>query len=215
MTSHYETLGVEPDATTEQIQEAYRSKARKHHPDAGGSKEEFQTILEAYEVLSDEQKRGRYDRGESVESNERVIIDIVRSMAVAAFEQDRQNPLRYMRDHVDNVRSENQDHKRTKLADLQKLKAKLDRFVESNVESKNTQARDMIVDLLTQEIENGNSFISNIEKQIQIGTETLTFLDGLEFPDEKPVAYGSQWGSGPLSLSSKGILDVYERVRSR
>ncbi len=188
-TTHYETLGVDSDASPEQIQEAYRFKARKLHPDAGGSKEEFQTILEAYEVLSDEQKRARYDRGESVESNERVILDIVRSMAVAAFAQDKQNPMRYMRDHVDNVRSENQDHKRTKLADLQKLQTKLDRFVEANVESKNTQARDMIAELLAQEIENGKSFVSNIEKQIQIGTETLAFLDGLDFPDEKPVAY--------------------------
>lgn len=127
MTSHYKTLGVDPDATAQQIQEAYRSKARKHHPDAGGSKEEFQTILEAYEVLSDEQKRARYDRGESVESNERFILDIVRSMVLFAFEQDKQNPLRYMRDHVDNVRSDNQNQKRSKLADLQKLKAKLDR----------------------------------------------------------------------------------------
>lgn len=187
--THYETLGVDQSATQDDIQEAYRAKARKLHPDAGGSKEEFQTLLEAYEVLSDELKRGRYDRGESIETNDQAIEAIVRSMTVAAFEQDRQNPLRYMRDHVDKVRAENQDNKRDKIRDLEKLKCKFATFVKLNEGAKNPQARDLIVELLTGQVEYGESLIKSLEKQIQLWTDTLAFLDGLQFPDEKVKGY--------------------------
>lgn len=61
---YYKTLGVARDATTEQIQSAYRKLARKHHPDvnkAPDSEEKFKQINEAYEVLKDPEKRRKYD----------------------------------------------------------------------------------------------------------------------------------------------------------
>ena len=54
---YYKTLGVERDATPEQIKKAYRKLAAKNHPDAGGDEEKFKDINEAYEVLGDEKKR--------------------------------------------------------------------------------------------------------------------------------------------------------------
>src|SRR5437867_930675 len=63
---YYETLGVARDADQEQIKKAYRKLARKFHPDLNpGNKtaeERFKEINEAYEVLSDQEKRRRYDR---------------------------------------------------------------------------------------------------------------------------------------------------------
>ena len=61
---YYETLGVPRNATKEQIQRAYRKLARKFHPDLNKSKEaeeSFKSINEANEVLSDSEKRQRYD----------------------------------------------------------------------------------------------------------------------------------------------------------
>lgn len=59
--NYYEILGVKEDADAKEIKKAFRSLARKHHPDAGGDEAKFKEINEAYEVLSDENKRKEYD----------------------------------------------------------------------------------------------------------------------------------------------------------
>ena len=63
---YYKVLGVDKSATDADIKKAYRAKAKEHHPDKGGNEAEFKRIQEAYEVLSDTQKRSQYDRFGSV-----------------------------------------------------------------------------------------------------------------------------------------------------
>ncbi len=60
--NYYDILGVKKDATPEEIKKAFRRLARKHHPDAGGDEAKFKEINEAYEVLSDKEKRAQYDQ---------------------------------------------------------------------------------------------------------------------------------------------------------
>jgi molecular chaperone DnaJ len=62
MADLYGVLGLRPDAGAEEIKRAYRRKAREHHPDAGGDEERFKELNHAYEVLSDPERRARYDR---------------------------------------------------------------------------------------------------------------------------------------------------------
>src|SRR5262249_6539756 len=63
---YYKILGVEHNASPEDIKKAHRKLARKHHPDLNpGDKkaeETFKTIQEAYDVLSDPEKRAKYDQ---------------------------------------------------------------------------------------------------------------------------------------------------------
>jgi curved DNA-binding protein len=64
MTDLYKILGVAPNATADQIKQAYRTLARKLHPDVNSdpdSQEQFKQVNSAYETLSDPDKRAAYD----------------------------------------------------------------------------------------------------------------------------------------------------------
>lgn len=61
-TKLYQTLGVEKDADEKTIKKAYRKLAVKHHPDKGGDEQKFKEVSAAYEVLSDAEKRAKYDK---------------------------------------------------------------------------------------------------------------------------------------------------------
>lgn len=66
MSDYYEVLGVDRNASPEQIKKAYRKLAMKYHPDVNDTpdaNEKFKEINEAYAVLSDDSKRSVYDRG--------------------------------------------------------------------------------------------------------------------------------------------------------
>jgi DnaJ-class molecular chaperone len=61
MTNHYQTLGVDRNASPDEIKRAYRKLASQHHPDKGGNKTKFQEIQSAYDTLSNPQKRAMHD----------------------------------------------------------------------------------------------------------------------------------------------------------
>lgn len=87
----YETLGVEPDASQAQIKKAFRQRALKAHPDQGGSREAMEVLQHAYDVLSDVERRARYD----ATGEEDVPVDPVKERQAAA--------LRLLRDVISMV----------------------------------------------------------------------------------------------------------------
>ena len=62
---YYEVLGLSKGASDDEIKRAYRKMAKKYHPDVNkdpGAEESFKEVNEAYEVLSDPQKKATYDQ---------------------------------------------------------------------------------------------------------------------------------------------------------
>lgn len=83
MTNPYQTLHVEPDATIDQIRDAYRDLAKKHHPDHGGDAATFRLIQEAYDLLCDPERRQLFDTtgATSGPSPEKELINIFAKLA--------------------------------------------------------------------------------------------------------------------------------------
>ena len=69
MKNYYQILQCDKQASQDEIKKAYRKLALKSHPDRGGDAEQFKAISEAYEILSDPNKRRQYDLGSNVMVN--------------------------------------------------------------------------------------------------------------------------------------------------
>lgn len=79
MTDLYSTLGIPPDATPEEIKAAYKRRAKETHPDAGGDAAKFQQVTLAHRILSDDEKRARYDETGSADED----VDTLDTAALA------------------------------------------------------------------------------------------------------------------------------------
>ena len=62
MADYYKILGINKAASEEEIKKAFRKLAHQYHPDKGGDEKKFKEINEAYQVLSNKDKRAQYDR---------------------------------------------------------------------------------------------------------------------------------------------------------
>jgi molecular chaperone DnaJ len=66
---YYKTLGVDKNASQDEIKKAFRKLAHEHHPDKGGDDKKFKEINEAYQTLSNKDKRAQYDQFGSTFNN--------------------------------------------------------------------------------------------------------------------------------------------------
>jgi curved DNA-binding protein CbpA len=86
---YYEVLGVSSEATAEEIEKAYRSEARKKHPDSGGNEEEMKALNEARDLLINIETRKAYDEARQppgIAYGSSYAFDVDAAAKVGAFE---------------------------------------------------------------------------------------------------------------------------------
>lgn len=134
----YEILNIKKTDKKDKIKAAHRKKAQESHPDHGGKAEDFRLITIAYKILSDDEKRARYDAGESVESiTQAVLTDEQKAQNILAqifagiivnVNTDNVDLVQAMKDSINSMLAGLEMMLRNKNADKKKFEAVIKRM---------------------------------------------------------------------------------------
>lgn len=189
----YEILGVDKDATPDEINAAYKAHAKKHHPDAGGSTEEFTRIKQASLVLLDPKKRKRFDDGGGLDNGKpdnkiSIAMERVASFFINSINATLEHPINL--DQLDLVQGANaffdqqivgcKDH-------IQNVERQIKQFNKALKRLKSKKENDLIRGMLNSHTAGLRANIDDNEKEIQIYHEAKKILQDYEFeksPDE-------------------------------
>jgi curved DNA-binding protein CbpA len=83
----YELLGLKPDASPDEISAAHRAGVKKHHPDAGGIRDVFESVHRAGLVLRDPVKRARYDQTGEINDEPENELSTITTLLMSAFDR--------------------------------------------------------------------------------------------------------------------------------
>lgn len=101
----YEMLGIDKDASQDEIRKAYRKAANRDHPDKkGGDKERFQAIKHAYEILGDETSRAIYDETGSTDGED-PAINILSSLFMSEMQKFNFKDIDYVSSVLETLQS--------------------------------------------------------------------------------------------------------------
>jgi curved DNA-binding protein CbpA len=179
--THYETLGVPPDASPEDIKRAFRRKASQHHPDReGGDPEKMAAVNRAWLVLQDPDKRKRYDEtGEDADEPpvEAQARDLLASMFAAVIDKAEDSFAKLVGQLLDHERREVQQ----KRATAEKNRTRLQRRRKKIKVKEGENIVHHLIDAKLAEIERG---IAAGEKVLQVIAAATCMLEAYE--DEPP-----------------------------
>lgn len=192
----YTVLGVDRTATPAQIKAAYRKLSKLHHPDAGGERKAWDQIQHAYEVLSNQSRREKYDAtGDDTqipdpEAQERAqVAAVVRQIISGVLQSSRDDPAyvdfreRIIRD-LDGKRAQmTQDRQQLELK-IKRVERFIGRFV------KDDGGEDVIGDVVKQGLRDLEAQVANVGNALKL--------------HEKVVAVFLQYRYEMDSMSSEG-----------
>lgn len=200
MTDLYKALDIDQTATKADAKKAYRKKALKAHPDAGGDKESFALISLAHDVLTDDARRERYDEtGDTEEKKTNTVMETVSQMAKAAFDEDSLDPVVFMKRHTDKTIHSQKMEKKKAEDHIKKLEKKLAKFVKQNSKTKSTQAKMVVEKTINAAIESYRGFLTQADASIELWESVSKFIEGLE---RGPVEEGQGFALGGSTLYS-------------
>lgn len=134
MADLYEELGVARDASEKQIRQAYRRRAKKEHPDTGGSPEAFERLQLAHLVLTDQKRRADYDRtGECDEpapdQSESDALSLIAGAVMRVLDADFDPLACDLRAKMAERIGASMEHVRGQLEDVPRVKARAEKII--------------------------------------------------------------------------------------
>lgn len=178
MIDFYEILGVSKDATTEEIKKAYLDLAKKHHPDVGGDEEAFKSIGEAYETLTDKEKRDFYD------STGRTDISVIVGSAIELFNHAMRSDPINLTNQIDYLFGVGVSEKER---DIKNLRESIDSLKKANKRILKRPKNDFIGNQINNYIKSNNDAIEVINDRIEIMKSGYVLIKMYSFSDKEQV----------------------------
>lgn len=185
--NHYDSLGVPPDATPDQIKRAYRGKARETHPDKGGDAEEFAAVAAAYDVLSDPARRLLYDATGQQPETQPIEIE-VRTILLGMFNQALAADLQT--DIITAIRKEIKAGSERVRLDAKRLEERAKKLEKRRSKITSTSEVNLAHLVIDGELKNIAQSLAGLDHQYAVEHALLTELDAYseEFEAPKPKA---------------------------
>ena len=209
--SHYDTLGVAKDASTEDIKAAYRRLAQRYHPDknqgeaAAGAAAMFLDVQKAYEVLSDPERRAQYDATGS-DQRQQSLAEEAKAMLLTMFDR----ALAADGDAVANVAAQLREAKSTMHAERADLQRAVKKFEKRSGRIKVKAGENLAQMLLDQAIKTRRERIAFLDRGLLVQAEAVRTLENYEPErmDPPPPAPGTftHTAFGPLFLGTGSAL---------
>jgi curved DNA-binding protein CbpA len=191
----YKEMGLPKDASTQEIKQAYRTLCHKHHPDKGGNEDKFNDVAKAYAVLSNPDKRTRYDNGESPDAINDNVANLNAELSKLFFEIIAKHPNVDQIDIFEKMDSTLRSHQDTLrdqivMKDLETMKlGKISKRIERDTSSK------LFGSIIKEHVRYIEKSKQALERAIKLDGELLDKIKDCKMSVEAP-GMGSGMGSG-------------------
>lgn len=205
--NHYETLGVEKDATKDELKKAYRKGAQTAHPDKGGSDAAFKKLKAAYNTLRDDTLRARYDAAGCDEetTHDRWVREVLENCILGTLDLIRRG--RYVREDLLTACADNlmESIKLETSSMLEPFRAERSRLEEDRKRIGSKKAN-VFEDVLTQEIHRVDAEIQAAETSIRIQQDALDKLNDHNYRHDEGIEW-DRVADAPRLPRSRGRWD--------
>ncbi len=198
----YKVLGVRKNASKESIRKAYKKAAMKAHPDTGGSQEKFALVKRAHDILTDEERRAKYDStGDDSEaqpdnafSQVMNIIAFAFNMVLGECQQQGQSPLERDMIYAMKTKIQNNINDAEKNIRIQKNMMETDMKLRSRFSRKKKTEPNIFYAIVGHRIKQLQEQIAANELGVKNGKDALEILKDFSFKsDEAKHEVRSGW----------------------
>lgn len=184
--SHYETLGIKPDATTEDVKRAYRKKASESHPDRhGGDASKMSAVNKARDILIDPRRRQAYDETGD-DKPDLPIAEQANQMLCTFFAAALAKDVPNLMVAVRQMLSIHQMEAKTQMSDARAKRGKLVKR-RDKIRTKDG-ARNMAHLLIDDTVMRLDAVLANGEEALQLNAAAAALADSYESDEEVELA---------------------------